>query len=400
MRRKYIFALVLLVCPQTAHAQETSAAGWLGAGNFGDAAAATVDLGFDVQGNGASMGMGARLRWLAGDGFRNEDWDELSEFVGVLRYFTWTTEPGPSGEEVQGALAIGRLGGVGLGHGSVIDGFTTGLDVDHGQIGAQVRAQRGTVGAEAMIDDLVAPRIVGLRGHALLKNGLDVGLSFAGDATVPALSDGPMPMTGERALLFAGADAQYARARADGRADGRLYVDLVGVRPFAGGLHLGAAGTVALGDQGTRAGLRAEARAGTDGYVPGWIGPLYQRLRAEQLARAGAGGLAGLGGLGELTVEDPRVGAATLSVAQRAGLPWLAAARMAAPSYRGVQAAVWAAAELGSGGGTDAFALEARARLPGAMFAIFEAAHLFRGTEMGPEPIWIATAAVGGVLGE
>jgi hypothetical protein len=44
--------------------------------------------------------------------------------------------------------------------------------------------------------------------------------------------------------------------------------------------------------------------------------------------------------------------------------------------------------------------MEARARLPGAMFAVFEAAHLFRGTDMGPQPLWIATAALGGVLGE
>ncbi len=116
---------------------------------FGADPAATIDLGFDVDGHGAALGMGGRLRWLAGDGVRGEDWDELSEWVGIVRYFTWITHPQldgadptrpPPPDELRGALAIGRLGGVVLGHGSVIDGFTTGLDVDHGQVGAQVRA--------------------------------------------------------------------------------------------------------------------------------------------------------------------------------------------------------------------------------------------------------------------
>ncbi|HTM22644.1 MAG TPA: hypothetical protein VL172_19110, partial [Kofleriaceae bacterium] len=209
MRRIYLLALVLFVCPRPAQAQETSAAGWIGGGTFGGDAAATVDIGFDVDGHGASMGMGARLRWLAGGGLRTEDWDELSEWVGVLRYFTWVTHPagedaGPAedgdapvvpADELRGELAIGRLGGATLGHGSVIDGFTTGLDVDHGQVGAQVRAQRGNLGAEALIDDLVSPRIVGVRGHALLQSGVDVGLSAAGDGAVPL-------MDGNRAVLF------------------------------------------------------------------------------------------------------------------------------------------------------------------------------------------------------
>jgi hypothetical protein len=153
-----------------------------------------------------------------------------------------------------------------------------------------------------------------------------------------------------------------------------------------------------------RVAVRAEGRLGSGGYAPGWIGPLYERRRADLYERARAGQLAGFGSLLELGVNVPDVGTATVSHAWRVGLPELAIARASAPYFRGVQAALWAAIEIGGPDPARAMALEARARLPSSLFVVLEAARLYRRPDDGGmrsfEPIWIATAGIGAVLGE
>ncbi|HWM88856.1 MAG TPA: hypothetical protein VNO33_23555, partial [Kofleriaceae bacterium] len=121
-----------------------------------------------------------------------------------------------------------------------------------------------------------------------------------------------------------------------------------------------------------------------------------------QLDAARAGGLAGLGAAAQLEVEVVDVASAAIGYSGRAGLGDLFTARLSAPYRTRVQAGLWAAASRRAGA-TEAMALaaELRVRLSGRLFLRGEAARLYRGAESGMfEPMWMAQAALGAVLGE
>lgn len=384
-----VLSSLVWVRPGVAEAQEASAAGFLGVGMFDDRPATTFDVGVDVAGESYAFGLGARLRYLAGTGVRSEDWDSPSEIARLLRYLDYT-----GAGSVRATVAVGELGGVRLGHGSIVDGYTSSLDVDHGHVGAQLRAAYRGVRLAAMIDDVIAPRIAGMRVAADLGDVV-AATTVAVDMTAPSM-DGPV------VVPIAGVDLELAGASDDGLFAGALYSDVVASRTGAG-LHLGAGGSVALGDTDARLGMRGEVRLATRGHVPGWIGPLYERARRQRVDDARRGSAGGAGGLAEVSLAIPGLGDVVGHYASRPGAPRLATVGVRAPHLRGAQVAMWAAAEVGGSAPSRALAVETRARLPGAMFIVFEVARLYRGDAMDPvglRPMWIGTAAVGAVVGD
>jgi hypothetical protein len=388
--RALLVVAILGALAAPSSAQDTSASGSLGAGMFGSSPATTVDVGVDLVGDEVAIGLGGRFRWV-GSGFRSEDWDDRSDLARIARYVTFVHRP-----EAEGDLAVtvagGALGGTGLGHGSIIGGYTSGLDVDHQRFGIQMRADKERYGVEAMVDDAVAPRIGGLRGSLDIGEGRVVGMSLAADGSAP------VSMTTELVSIV-GLDVEQRFAAVDERRSVTMYADAVAVLGTGMGLHAGMAGDFTVSDHDVTIGARVEARAGTSRYVPTWVGPLYEVARHGQLDAADAGDLGGMGGLAAVSVEVPYVGAVDVSYAGRSGLPDVLTARASAPYYHGVQAAAWTAVELADGGAAAA-AAELRARLPWSMFVSLEAARLYEMRDMQFESLWIATAALGGVLGE
>ena len=408
---------MLAVAVGTARADEpvveTSAS--LGAGMFGAQPASTVDLGVGASGAAGdttyAVGVGGRARWLAVGGFRDEEWDEPSEKARVLRYglVRWAA-PDRSGEV---SAAVGELGGVTLGHGTLMDGYASGLDVDHGHVGVELRAAGGPLAGELVLDDVVAPRIAGARVAIEREQGVVAGVSAAADRAAPtAMGDGGA------SFAAAAVDLELRARTDDDGARGALYGDLVGLGGLGGGVHLGVRGDArATGD--VRVGARAEARAGTGGYVAGWFGPLYERdrreldapgtARAGQLDAARGGEVGGLGAAGALTLEVPDAATGAASYAVRPGLSDVASVRIAAPYRAGVQAALWSAALVERLGETEALALalELRVRLPRGLFLRGEAARLYQSepaSEMdGAErmrALWTAQIAVGHAVGD
>lgn len=391
MRSLSLCASLALTCALAgnAAAQNASAGGSLGVGMFGDRPTTTVDLGLDVDAGSYAFGLGARLRYLAGDGVRSEDWDTPSEVARLLRYLHYTRD-----EPVRATLAMGELGGVTLGHGVIVDRYTSGLDVDQGHVGAQLRAAAGEVRIDALIDDVVAPRILGARA-SLGLGPARVGASAVLDRVAPS-------MAGTAAVPIVGLDAELMGESYDGLFAGGVYTDLVATRTGAGA-HLGARASVALGDSDARLGMRGEARLASAGYLPGWIDPLYERTRRERLDRARADEFGGVGGLLEMTLEVPEVGHLAAAYASRPGTSRLATVGVRAPYLRGVQAALWAVTEVGGDDPARGLAFEARVRLPSAMFVGLEVARLYQSDAMEPagvRPIWIGTAAVGATIGD
>ena len=400
-----LFILVgLSIAPAAAHAQEMTASGSLGAGMFGPQPASTAEVGIDVAGPGYALGVGARGRWLVTDGFRGEDWDETSEQARVVRYATvaWS-----DGDEAGNAVsaALGELGAASLGHGSIIDGYSSGLDVDHGHLGAQARARRGRLAAELVVDDVVAPRIGGARVAGAPDEDMAFGVSIAGDRVAPA-------MDGDSAAVAAVALDGELRARSDGdRARGSLAADAVAIADLGAGLHAGAAGDALVAGR-VRLGARAELRAGSRHYVPGWIGPLYEIERQQmtaadgamdsgQLEVARAGGLGGIGAAGAVTVDATGVASGAIGVALRRGIADVVTARVLAPFHDRFQAGLWSAAAVG-GSRLDALALaaEARLELPDRLFLRADAARLVRDEGGLLRPIWLAQLALGASLGD
>ena len=408
MPRAALAVAIPLACclaPAAARAQEVTGSGSLGAGMFGRQPATTAEVGIDLAGPGYALGLGARGRWLSSDGFRGEEWDELSEQARVVRYGTAAWSDGEPGGVALSA-ALGELGAVSLGHRAIIDGYSSGLDVDHGHLGAQARAQSGRVSGELVVDDLVAARIAGVRVATAAPGDLVLGVSLAGDRVAPAMEGA------DSAVVAAAALDGELRARSEGDgARGALTADLVGIAGLAAGLHLGATGD-ALVAGGVRLGARAELRAGSRHYLPGWIGPLYEierrrmtaadgAMESGQLDVARAGGLFGIGAAGGLTASADGLVSGEVGYAARRGVSDLVTARVLAPFHDHFQAGLWSAAAV-DGDRLDALALAAEARLilRSRMFLRADAARLVRDDDGLLRPVWLAQLAFGASLGD
>jgi hypothetical protein len=393
--------------PAAAGAEETAgravASAAMGAGVLGGDAATAVDVGLELAGEGYAVGVGGRLHYTAGGGLRTEDWDELSEILGIIRYALYDRRPPAGGIAI--SAAAGELGDVRQGHGTVMAGYASGLSLDHGRFGAQVRAVHDALAAEVMIDDLVGPRIVGVRAAADVSSRTSLGVSFSSDLRAPARG-------GEEAIGIAAVDAELRGLARGGRYAGWLYLDGASAAGLGAGLHAGLGGRAELGQAGVQVQARAELRLASGGYIPGYFGPLYERDRrvldargeapASQLDLARGGGLGGASGLGEVQLEWPGAASGSIGYATRPALADQLLVRAQAPYLDRVQAALWAAIAVGSGPGRGgALAAEVRARIRDPLVISFDVARIYRDSEAAfPEPVWTAIASVGAVFGE
>jgi len=362
---------------------------------FGDDPTMTVDVGMDYKGESLSFGVGGRVRFLAADGFRERDWDEPSEIASLLRYARYEH----TGDTSELVVVAGRLGDVELGHGTVFDGYESALNLDHIHVGMQVRSDGERLRFDAVIDDVIAPRLIGARTAVLAGRYASFGATAAADISAPSI-DGPT------VVPFAVLDASAAFTSDDERESIRTYVDLVSIPRVGSGAHIGVTGRATFGGDGdVSVGGRGELRLSGDGYLPGWIGPLYEVTRqrvgddmSTQLDNARNRGSVKLTALGALSLEAERLGTLQVTYASRPGMAKLLHGRIVAPQISGIQAAFWGAAELKKGG-VSAAAIEVRASLNRSAFLVVEGARLYRDGDMGIEPVWLATVAIGASLG-
>lgn len=370
----------------------------MGAGVVGGEPASALDLGVDVAGEHHAIGIGGRVHYLPGAGLRSEDWDEVSEILGIIRYAVLDRR---RGQGLSIAAAAGELGDVRHGHATVLAGYASGLALDHGRFGAQVRSAQDGVAAEAMIDDLASPRILGARAAAALSPRLELGVSFSADIRAPAAG-------GEAAVGIAAVDAALRGDARQRRYRGRLTLDGASAAGLGAGLHVGAGGSAAIAGGRAELGARAELRLSSGGYIPAYFHPLYERDRVvadeghSQLDLARRGGLGGASALGELELRWPGAGAGAIAYASRPVLADQLVLRAEIPHFRYVQGALWAAVAAGSGPGRGAaLAAEVRARLPDPLVVSLDVSRLYRSLpEASPEPAWTAIASVGAVFGE
>ncbi len=88
---------------------------------------------------------------------RERDWDEPSDFARWIDYI----EYGRPGDAF--SVRIARLRDGRLGHGTLLDHYQGWLDFDSPRTGAELGVELGWIGAEGIVDDIVAPEVLGGR---------------------------------------------------------------------------------------------------------------------------------------------------------------------------------------------------------------------------------------------
>ncbi len=389
-------ALILVVAVATpAYADEAVWSGsvGVGAGLAGIEPVSAAEVRGDLAWDGGAVGLGARVR-VVGDEIATSDWDEVADWLAVLRYLVLRDEDDRSAARLgqparwRAAFAAGRLGAVRVG--PLVDGLITDAIAERPATGAHVRVGYGDVEGELAIADVARGGVVAAAGRGPV-GPLEIGASAAVDPRAPRHVMGTI----EQAPLAAvEAGVGYGDRRRS------IAID-AGWEPGLGaGAAIVARGATRLGE---RVQVRGEAElgVGSDGWIAAPFGPLYLRQRdvagpMETLVdRARAGDLGGVDAAGELAIDVDDLGAASVGVRRRPGLGVEIDGRAALPALRGVQAAAvaaWSEDALLVGG-------EAHAELGRAMWSGLELARQYRpGDTAGlyaERPVWQVTAWFG-----
>jgi len=242
---------------------------------------------------------------------RREDWDEPSDVAHVLRELTYR-----NGGVF---LRAGELADASLGHGTIVRGYHNAIDPDHPHAGLLLEVREADADVEALVDNYLAPRLIGGRMAARpiddrftlggtasfdLSAPREVREDFSGNRSVDPTRN--LETTGG-VLGMAGADVEYLFG-ARGKSWLAPYVDANVLLGTGTGLHAGAHASLPAGRLRLRA--QGEYRLGSDRYLPAYADALYDVERLQfSLARPGRDPLpkrsvvdqGGFGGQGFLT---------------------------------------------------------------------------------------------------
>jgi hypothetical protein len=136
-----------------------------------------------------TVGLGAPLRVDLEEGtIREEDWDEASDFVNLVRYIRY----GRKGDLVYARL--GSVPAVSLGHGTIVDRLSTEIDLDRIRRGFELGINFEKGGFDYFQTSIGENPVLGLRGFvrpleftdvSSFLQRLNVGLSFVTDVDAP-----------------------------------------------------------------------------------------------------------------------------------------------------------------------------------------------------------------------
>jgi hypothetical protein len=344
--------LALVAVPALAHA-DVGVGAAVGAGAQGEATYGAIDLVLTATWPGVRIGLGARGVWDDGV-FRRSDWASAADAVTIVRDVE--ASYGPL------ALAAGRLAPAHIGR--LADGYRATLD-DRWRTGARVAATTEDVSAQAEIDDVLDPALI---GGAVRWQVARPYAAFAGVASDP----------GHATAIEAGASQRFEGDHA------QLDVGGSAIAELSHGASAVVFGDGALERDGMRWTARADVRAGT-GSVGGLFGPLYRVERLHD--RFDHGGV----GAGLAAGIAARQGWLELGVRERPGLGGVAALGGGAPMGRYVQVGAWAAASRSDAAG----AAELRVAWAKQLFSSVQAARFYRFDAMAAAPEWSLTAWFG-----
>jgi hypothetical protein len=223
------------------------------------------------------------------DLIRSADWDETSDYMRVIRYLQYGNRHDTF------YIRAGELNGVVIGHGTIVNGYNNNVDINHFQWGINTAVNMRHGGVEAMMDNLVSPEVIGMRGYLRPWEFFDpeswwtrlaFGISVVGDVDAP--SSLILTETGE--YVF---DSEENLAVAEREGTGILGIDLelqvytddlVSITPYTDvnfhlgegtGLHIGNLANFTLSEL-VALNTLLELRVLGAGYLPDYFDGLYE----------------------------------------------------------------------------------------------------------------------------
>jgi hypothetical protein len=284
------------------HRRVLGLAGDLGFGGVGGKAYTTVQTGIDVREGSLSLGLFGRVRILMqedtdGSGVvRDRDWDEVSDYVHILRYLRYQrTFQNRSLGPIHLQAQAGEILGYTLGHGTLVRDYSNVADPDHLHAGIHLGLSGERWSFGAMVDNFIDPAVIASRftlKPVKAATRLTIGTSFVIDPRAPLTiivdgqsrvrrTDSAYNLQAENEpLALWGVDLGYELG---GRERGRLtpYLDLNTSMLGGFGFHAGALGEVPLGKTSARLLGHAEYRAGVGAYSPTHVGTFYDVERYQ-----------------------------------------------------------------------------------------------------------------------
>ena len=270
---------------------------------------------------------------------RSEDWDDPGDFFRIARLLEYGRPHLPL------HARFGEVGGLVLGHGTIVNGYNNNVVLGDFSPGAQLAANTAYGGIQTALDDVTAPHLFALRGYVRpwgfgdresFGQRFSVGVSAASDFGAPAiLRECPgcevgflsEPAVEERSpVTIAGLDVDLSLVD-DGRWRILPYADL-NVGLGTGG-HAGVS-VALLATDSLELALRAEGRLFGGAYIPDYFGPIYEveRFRTTGWAAPIAAPKARVaasrsgthtGGFGQLSLDWRNVGSLAIAAAEHDG---------------------------------------------------------------------------------
>jgi hypothetical protein len=217
---------------------------------------------------------------------RKEDWDEVADYVRVVRYFRYGRPSDPF------YARLGELHGATFGHGTILNSYYNAINLDTYKLGIQLNVNTLYGGAQTLMDNLVQPGLFGARLYVRpvsfwapdsYANNLAVGLTLIGDAYAPVgqpqatRTSGHEPSMSNSAMGILGVDVEFAILRTK-IIDVIPYSDVNHILGAGAGWHLGVLTKLRPLD---RLGLnfRLEYRYLGSQYLPGYFDSHYDIQR-------------------------------------------------------------------------------------------------------------------------
>jgi hypothetical protein len=277
--------------------------GRLGFGAVGEDYFVTINVGTAFHWSKLGVGVQIPLRLRVVDEapetdsvFREEDWDEVSDWTRVLRYVSW----GAPDEWLYARLGV--LQGTSLGHGTIVDQYYNVIDADHYQTGVQVHLDLDVAGGQLFLDNLIDPELLGLRGYVrpfqfvaslpAVLSKFAIGTTLVTDFSAPLEpeldelrqnrvvdEDGYLAVKTTQVFLW-GLDLGWEFSLGDW---GALtpYADFNILGTTGGmGFHVGILSSFNIADV-VRLGSRIEYRAMDDDYAPNYVNSWYEVERVD-----------------------------------------------------------------------------------------------------------------------
>lgn len=274
--------------------------GDVGLGGLGGTAYSTVQTGVEVVEGGLTLSLFGRVRLLLDGGgergyVRRRDWDEVSDYVHILRLLRYRRAFG----ELDLDVRVGEVLGHTLGHGTLLRDYSNVADPDHPHAGVRIDVTHPRWGAAVLVDNFIAPSLVATRlsGQPVAGlSGLLTGTTVVFDVHAPTrvlLDEAGRRridrtfrlITDEAVVSLLGVDVEYSI----GSSTAVLipYMDFNGAlygeqdRIGGAGWHAGLRARLSLAEGDLVLAAQAEYNVSSSGYAPAYVQTFYDLERYQ-----------------------------------------------------------------------------------------------------------------------